>query len=118
MSVMTETSQSAMGPYFISAAATLASYSLTAVFSLALVVIISSRRRWVGGTGLLARSTGSHCGGHAAGWLASASLLATQGLVMSWGGVLVMVEGRGGGGGGHAASQPPSHDVSISSSAV
>jgi len=29
-----------------------------------------------------ARSTGSHCGGHAMGWLASTSLLATQGGVM------------------------------------
>ena len=29
-----------------------------------------------------ARSTGSHCGGHALGWLASASLVATMGLVM------------------------------------
>ena len=32
--------------------------------------------------------------------------------------VLVKVKGWGGGGGGHAASQPPSHDASISSSAV
>ena len=31
--------------------------------------------------GLEARSTGSHCGGTATGWSASASLLATQGLV-------------------------------------
>ena len=35
------------------------------------------------GTGMLAaRITGSHCGGHAAGWLASASLLATLDSVM------------------------------------
>ena len=37
----------------------------------------------MGGTGMLAaRSTGSHCGGHATGWLASASLLATLDSVM------------------------------------
>ena len=37
----------------------------------------------MGGPGVLAaRSTGSHCGGTATGWLASASLLATLGLVM------------------------------------
>ena len=29
-----------------------------------------------------ARSTGSHCGGHATGWLASASLLAILGFIM------------------------------------
>ena len=34
------------------------------------------------GTGSLARSTGSHCGGHAPGWLASARLLATLGFAM------------------------------------
>ena len=31
---------------------------------------------------MAARSTGSHCGGHATGWLASASLLATLGFIM------------------------------------
>jgi hypothetical protein len=31
---------------------------------------------------LAVRSTGSHCGGHATGWLASASLLATLGFIM------------------------------------
>eukprot|EP00964_Phaeocystis_antarctica_P041975 scaffold24034_cov57-Phaeocystis_antarctica.AAC.1 len=42
-----------------------------------------------GGNGLggvgdpVARSTGSHCGGHTTGWLASASLLATLGFVVS-----------------------------------
>ena len=29
-----------------------------------------------------ARSTGSHCGGHALGWMAPANLIATLGLVM------------------------------------
>ena len=28
------------------------------------------------------RSTGSHCGGHATGWMAFASLLATLGFIM------------------------------------
>ena len=51
--------------------------------SVLLVKTLSSRRRrWVGGTGSLARSTGSHCVGHATGWLASASLLATMGVIM------------------------------------
>ena len=36
----------------------------------------------MGGTGSLARSTGSHCVGHATGWLASASLFATMGVIM------------------------------------
>ena len=31
---------------------------------------------------MAARSTGSHCGGHATGWLASASFLATLGFIM------------------------------------
>ena len=38
MSVMAETSQSAMGPYVASAEATSASYAWTAVFSASLVV--------------------------------------------------------------------------------
>ena len=38
-------------------------------------------RWWVGGTGSLARSTGSHCGGHTPR-LASARLLATLGFAM------------------------------------
>ena len=37
---------------------------------------LSSRRE------LEARSTGSHCGGHASGWLISTSLLATLGFVI------------------------------------
>jgi hypothetical protein len=84
MSVMPETFQSAMAPCFNSAAATLASYSPTAVFSSVLVLKKPSRRRWlVGSPGVLAaRSTGSHCGGHATAWLASASLLATLGFVV------------------------------------
>ena len=40
------------------------------------VVTVRPERRWVGGTGSLARSTGSHCGGKTPG-LASARLLAT-----------------------------------------
>ena len=32
--------------------------------------------------GTLAKSTGSHCGGHATGWLTSASLLATLGFAI------------------------------------
>jgi hypothetical protein len=85
MSVMPETSQSAMAPYFNSAVVTLALYSRAAVSSSALVVKTPSRRRWfVGGPGkLAARSTGSHCGGHATGWLAPASsLLAILGFIM------------------------------------
>ena len=44
----------------------------------------ASRSKLVGEVGYAreARSTGSHCGGHATGCSASASLLATLGLVM------------------------------------
>ena len=81
MSVMAETSQSAMGPYVAMAEAASASYATTAVFRSSLLVkmLLSRRRWWVGGMGTLVRSNGSHCGGHATGWLASASLLASGG---------------------------------------
>ena len=84
MSVMFETSQPPTGPYFSSAAVALSSYSATAIFSSALTpktLLMEARRRWlVGGPGLLAaRSTGSHCGETATGWLASDSLLAALG---------------------------------------
>ena len=86
MSVMPETFQVTIRPYLTLAAVLSSSYSPTAVFSSALLVKTkgsSERRRpLVGGTGVLARSTGSHCGGHATGWLASASLLGTQGFVV------------------------------------
>ena len=86
MSVMPETFQVTIRPYLTLAAVLSSSYSPTAVFSSALLVKTkgaSGRRRpLVGGTGVLARSTGSHCGGHATGWLASASLLGTQGFVV------------------------------------
>ena len=36
----------------------------------------------LGGSGLEARSTGSHCGGQTTGWSTSASLLARQGFVV------------------------------------
>eukprot|EP00964_Phaeocystis_antarctica_P106392 scaffold71274_cov42-Phaeocystis_antarctica.AAC.1 len=81
MSVMSETSQVLGGPsYFSMATVALSLYSPSAVFRSALVVkTLASRRRPLEvGTGMLAaRITGSHCGGHATGWLASASLLAT-----------------------------------------
>ena len=56
-------------------------YASTAVFRSALLVkmVLSRRRWWVSGMRMLVRSTGSHCGGHATGWLASASLLASGG---------------------------------------
>ena len=85
MSVMPETSKSAMGPYVPSAAPGLESHATSAVLRSALVAkTLSSRRRpLVVATGVLAaRITGSHCSGHATGWLASVSLLATLGLVM------------------------------------
>ena len=85
MSVMPETSQ-VLGklPYFEKATIALSLYSPSAVFSSALVAKTVVRRRpLVVATGVLAaRITGSHCGGHATGWLASASLLATLDSVM------------------------------------
>ena len=115
MSVMEETSQVSMGPYVAMAQAGLALYSPTAVLRSALLVktfvcrpppsqssspssvrrrVRTSRRRpLVGGTGVLtARSTGSHCGGHATGCSTSASL----GRVSDGGGS----DGDGGGGDG------------------
>ena len=50
---------------------------VTATIGEAFVTVRPERRRWwVGGTGSLARSTGSHCGGNTPG-LAVARLLAT-----------------------------------------
>ena len=55
---------------------------VTATIGEAFVTVRPERRRWwVGGTGSLARSSGSHCGGHTPG-LASARLLATLGFAM------------------------------------
>eukprot|EP00964_Phaeocystis_antarctica_P137675 scaffold102268_cov45-Phaeocystis_antarctica.AAC.1 len=74
-----------MGPYFPWAALGLESHATSAVLRSALVAktLASRRRPLVVATGVLAaRITGSHCGGHAAGWLASASLLATLDSVM------------------------------------
>ena len=81
MSVIADTSQSAMGPYVAMAEAASASYATTAVLRSVLLVkmLLSWRRWWVGGMGTLVRSNGSHCGGHATGWMASASLLASGG---------------------------------------
>ena len=81
MSVMAETSHAAMGPYVAVAEAASVLYASTAVVRSVLLVkmVLSRRRWWVGGMGMLVRSTGSHCGGHATGWLASASLLASGG---------------------------------------
>ena len=81
MLVTAETSQSAMGPYLVVAAATLASYSITAVLRLSLPANTFRRRRWFGGPAVLARITDSHCGEQAPGCSTSATLLATFGLV-------------------------------------
>ena len=84
MSVMAETSQFAMEPYFSVAATTLASYSPTAVLRLYLsanTLLTGRRRRWFGGPAVLARITDSHSGGHTPGCSTSATLLATFGSV-------------------------------------
>ena len=89
MLVMPETSQSAMGPYLVVAAAALFSYSSTAVLRLTSYAntLLSRRRRWFGGPGVLARIADSHCGEpsacgeHTPGCSTSATLLATFGLV-------------------------------------
>eukprot|EP00964_Phaeocystis_antarctica_P085704 scaffold54197_cov54-Phaeocystis_antarctica.AAC.1 len=85
MSVMPETSKSSIGPYVASAALGSEFHALSAEYSSALVAktLANRRRPLVVATGALAaRITGSHCGGHATGWLASASLLATLDSVM------------------------------------
>ena len=85
MSVMSETSQVSMGPYVALAEVTLALYFSAAVLRTALLVktFVCRRRPLVGSTGVLtARSTGSHCGGHAIDCSTSGNLPATLGLVM------------------------------------
>ena len=83
MSVIAETSQSAMGPYVTMAVCWLVVYSWAAVLRSAVFVkkVSTRRRRWVGGQGVPASITGSHCGGHATACSTTVSLLATLGFV-------------------------------------
>ena len=65
MSVMAETSQSAMGPYFLMAAVESALYSWTAACSSALVVKIAGVKGTENGAEGTTKSTANHCGGTA-----------------------------------------------------
>ena len=65
MSMMAETSQSAMGPYAAEASVVLALNAWTALLRDPLLMKALAWRRRLAGGWVPARSTGSHCRGHA-----------------------------------------------------